>query len=173
MEQRKQAIIDALSKFMHQRSGMDPHNYGDYASYRSEQRSVTRDLHHARTLLGAVSWRDSITADDLIAASKSAYSGRLTIVEDSGRVRIEYCTGQYFPTEYRRAVCAVLAAALWDYTRDHAMPAPSGKVKRTVGKGAFAFEQEHDSIEGKTPGDWLRSYFRKEFGRTIGNRWFD
>ena len=156
MEQRKQAIIDALSKFMHQRSGMDPQNYGDYASYRSEQRSVTRDLHHARTLLGAVSWRDSITADDLIAASKRAYSGRLTIVEDSGRVRIEYCTGQYFPTEYRRAVCAVLAAALWDYTRTSAMPD----------------DATLESIK-QSPGTWLREHFRREFGRTISNRWFD
>jgi hypothetical protein len=27
--------------------------------------------------------------------------------------------------------------------------------------------------DGKSAGDWLRSHFRKEFGRTIANRWFD
>lgn len=42
-----------------------------------------------------------------------------------GAVTIDYCTGQYWPTEYRRAVCAVLASAIWDYWREHAMPAPS------------------------------------------------
>ena len=169
---RKSAIIAALHKFVAQRPGLEYCNYGDAAIYRSEMRSITADRHHAETLLTAVSWRDSITADDLIKAAEHAFSGRLSIKEIDGKVRLEYCTGQYFPTEYRKAVCAVLASALWDYARAN-MPAPSGKVKRVSGVGAFRTESEHDSINGLSPGDWLRKHFRSEFGRSIGNRWFN
>ena len=169
----KTAILETLHKFTAQRAGLEFANYGDVSSYRSEMRAITADRHHAETLLAAVSWRDTITADDLIRASEHAFSGRLSIKEQDGKVRLEYCTGQYFPTEYRKAVCAVLSSALWDYTRTHAMPAPSGKVKRVSGVGPFAVESEHDSIEGVSPGDWLRKHFRKEFGRSVANRWFN
>jgi hypothetical protein len=49
------------------------------------------------------------------------------------------------------------------------MPAPIGKLTRTHGP----FTTEHDNIEGKTPGDWLRDTFKREFGRGITNRWFN
>lgn len=68
------------------------------------------------------------------------------------RVRIDYCTGQYFPTEYRRAVCRVLASALWAHTRDTI----SGEV-----------------LAGRSPGDRIRKYFRTWFGRTIASRYFN
>lgn len=148
MEQRKQAILDTLRKFIAQRPGLEFANYGDVSAYRSEMRSITKDRHHAETLLNAVAWRDSITADDLIRASQGAFSGRLTITEQDGKVRIDYCTGQYFPTEYRRAVCAVLASAFWDYWREN-------------------------SLQPKVTGDSIRATARKEFGRSIGSRWFN
>lgn len=212
MEPRKQAILTALDKFVRQRAGLEFGNYGDVTSYRAEQRSITKDLHHYRELERYVSWRDSITADMLLEAARSAYSGRLTLkgayisgyyvmgqhtsvawhtdkesaereakrggyrVEaalgkcgsDHG-VQIEYCTGQYFPTEYRRAACAVLASAIWAAMRAN-MPAPrEPRLTRTHG----TFTSEHDNIEGKTPGDWLRSKARAEFGRGIAARWFN
>lgn len=190
MEPRKQAILDALDAFVNQRPGMDPHNYGDWKSYRSESRSITRDLHNYRTLRRAVAWRDSITAEDLKAAFR-AYSGRLTCkvewhqydaatcpgapcgdcCDHRGapyRVTLDYCTGQYFPTEYRKAACAVLASALWDRKRED-MPAPRGKLTRTRGP----FTTEHDNIEGMTPGDWMRRSFRREFGAALQRRYFD
>jgi len=170
---RKSAIIAALHKFVAQRPGLEFGNYGDVSAYRSEMRSITADRHHAETLLAAVSWRDSITADDLIRASEHAFSGRLSIKIEGDKVTIDYCAGQYFPTEYRKAVCAVLASALWDYTRTHAMPAPSGKIKRMAGVGAFKYETEHNNIGGMSPGEWLRKHFRAEFGRTVANRWFN
>jgi hypothetical protein len=148
MPTERQAILDALDKFTRQRSGMDSRNYGDVASYRSEQRSITRDLHDFRALLAAVSLRDGIDATELKEAFR-AFSGRLTW--DGSR--LDYCTGQYFPTEYRKAACAVLASALWEYTR---AGMPTGGT--------------HD---GRSNGDYLRDYFRKEFGRGIANRWFN
>ena len=177
MEARKQAILAALDKFVRQRAGLEFGNYGDVTSYRAEQRSITKDLHHYRELERYVTWRDSITADMLLAAARDAYSGRLTLNDnratyDDGSIYfaygVEYCTGQYFPTEYRRAACAVLASAIWAAMRAD-MPAPrEPRLTRTHG----TFTSEHDNIEGKTPGDWLRSKARREFGRGIASRWF-
>jgi hypothetical protein len=174
MEPRKQAIIDALRKFMNQRSGIEFGNYGDVRAYRSEMRSITKDLHHARALMDAVEYSD-ITADDLLKAAQGAFSGRLTIAEDAPGTEspftLDYCTGQYFPTEYRRAVCAVLASALWEYTREHCMPPVADK------RGQHGEEQYLLNVGGVAPmrvsaGAWLRAHFRQQFGRGIASRWF-
>jgi hypothetical protein len=135
------AILNALRAWVAQRPGLEFGNYGDVAAYREEQRGIIRDKKQAEILLEAVKWRTSITADDLKAAFR-AYSGRLSWDGE----KLDYCTGQYWPTEYRRAVCAVLAAALWDYARE-VYPAKNG-------------------VE-------LRAYFKREFGRTIARRWFN
>ena len=141
-------IIAALYRWIKQRPGLDPRNYGtSWQAYRHESRSITRDLNQARVLLRAVEWRSSIDAEALKSALKHSYSGRLSWNGES----LDYCTGQYWPTEFRRAVCAVLASALWDYARE------SGQDK--IGKGS--------------PGDNLRTWARKEFGRAIGGRWFN
>lgn len=162
---KKQQIITALRAFVAQRSGMDWHDYGDVTSYRAEQRSITRDGKEARELLRAVELRDSITADDIIAASKRAYSGRLLIVERAdGAVAVDYCTGQYFPTEYRRAVCAVLASALWERARQD-MPAPTLHHNSETGETV-------ERYRGLRAGDYLRAGFRREYGRGLASRWF-
>ena len=104
---------------------------------------------NVRELLRYVELRASITADDIIEASKRAYSGRLTITaSDDGKVLIDYCTGQYFPTEYRKAACAVLSQAIWDYKRKN-------------------------TLLPNVTGDRLRATFRREFGRGMASRWFN
>jgi hypothetical protein len=145
----RETIIDALYSFARQRPGLEFGNYGDVSAYRSEMRSITKDLHDARILLGALN-RSSIDAETLKRAF-SAYSGRLSIVETDKGVKLDYCTGQYWPTEYRRAVCAVAASALWDHYRD-----------------GFAASAK----AGESPGDAIRRCFRFEFGRSIARRWF-
>lgn len=158
MEKRKENLLTALRAFVRQRPGLEFANYGDLKAYRAELRSITKDLSHAQELLAAVAWRDSITADAIIKASKGAYSGRLTISEpQSGHFELDYCTGQYWPTEYRRAVCAVLSSALWGYWRD-AAPAGAGHV------------EPHSNLTNV--GDWIRKQARGEFGRSIAARWF-
>jgi hypothetical protein len=147
-------IMEALHGFIAQRGGIEPGNYGDYASYRQEQRSVTRDRHHAERLLGAIRWRDSIGADQLKEAMKRAFSGRLSW--ENGRV--EYTAGQYFPTEYRKAVCAVAAAALWDYWREGYINATPEEYQE--GRAAII---AHD----------IRKSASKEFGLEIAKRYFD
>ena len=149
MDNRKEALLDALRAFISARPGLEFANYGDVSSYRSEMRSITKDRHHAEALLAAVSWRDSIKADDIIAASERAFSGRLEIHEVEGSFLVSYCTGQYFPTEYRRAVCAVLSSALWHYWREC----------ETFGDDCGA--------------DYIRKTAKRELGRSVASRWFN
>lgn len=164
MTDTRQAILDALDAFVRQRSGMDWRNYGDAASYRDEQRSITRDLHDYRELRRAVQWREGIDADALREAFR-AFSGRL---QWDGR-QLDYCTGQYFPTEYRKAACAVLAAALWDYAREN-MPEGS---RQGASEGTLWYPPFTPGKPRISAGDWLRQYFRREFGRGIQSRWFN
>lgn len=166
MNARKQNLLNALRAFIQQRSGMDPQNYGDWKAYRAESRSVTKDLHHARALLSYVACRDSITAERIVAASRGAFSGRLTI-EPRGKdgFAVSYCTGQYFPTEYRRAVCAVLASAIWDWAREECMP--SGVLVHNSETG-----ETFKRYEGLRAGDYLRRFARRELGRSIAGRFF-
>lgn len=135
----KNNIIAALYKFTSQRPGLEFANYGDVSAYRSELRSITKDLRHARELLAAVEHDDDITAEHLI---KAAGSGRLSVTLEGDKVTLDYCTGQCWPTEYRRAVCAVLASALWDSWRAELPVDAEGKedalrlrAKRTFSKG--------------------------------------
>ena len=148
MDTRKETIIACLRKFIAQRPGLEFGNYGDVSAYRSEMRSITKDRHHAEAMLSSVAWRDSITADTILEASKHAFSGRLTITEPTpGRFVLEYGTGQYWPTEYRRAVCSVLSSALWDYWRECGGAASTG--------------------------DAIRKTAAAELSRSIAQRWFN
>lgn len=139
----KAELIDALGAWIRQRPGLKFGNYGDVSSYRSELRSITRDLNEARTMLRYVS-TSQIDAAGLLYALRHAYSGRLSWDED--KRRLDYCTGQYWPIEYRRAVCAVLASAIWDYWRD--------------------------GLTGENIGDRIRKSAHRTFGRAIASRWF-
>ena len=166
---RKEQILQAFRAFIAQRSGMDWRDYGDAASYRSEQRRVTKDRHAAETLLSAVAWRDSITAEKIEEAARHAFSGRCSLVWSDKGVAVDYCTGQYFPTEYRRAVAAVMASALWDYFRDN-MPAP---VYKHHGDADHLPMQTTALYDGLSAGDWLRRKARQEFGRGLQQRYFN
>ena len=163
----KTAILQALARFIAQRPGLEFGNYGDAAAYRSEMRSITRARHIAEQLLSYVAIRDSITADRILAAARDRFSGRLSITERAdGACVIDYCAGQYFPTEYRKAAAAVLAGAIWDWLRDECMPAP-----RDGGNGHTYVDTPDGEII--RPGDWLRRAARREFGRTIAARYFN
>lgn len=147
------ALLRALRGWVAQRPGLDPRNYishgGDETgrrAYRAEVAGIRRNLHDARILLVAVEHaRYGIPADALARACASAYGGRLRWTWDGHTGRLDYCTGQYWPTEYRAAVCAVLAAALW----------------------AAAREARPDE-----DGDALRRHFRAVYGRGVAGRWF-
>lgn len=197
MEPRKQAIMEALRTFVAQRPGFDPGNY-DRAGYLADSRMVQRQARDFRELARAVESTDGITADALMEAARSAFSGRLEIAEFPEGPHVTYTAGQYVCTEYRAAACATMARALWDWTREHAMPAPiKHRVKNYHGDAnPSALPELHAACEERNrrgadtcyledyyraPGnpdkllraaDWLRAHFRREFGRGIQSRWF-
>lgn len=150
----RDAILNALESWIHQRPGLEFANYGDVAAYRAEQRAILTDKKHALILLSAVKWRESITAEQIKAGFR-AYSGRLSWDGE----KLDYCTGQYWPTEYRAAACAVLASILWAYWRDCADPATEGEPTQQPGIVDI--------------GGYIRKQARREFGRTIAGRWFN
>lgn len=107
------AISTAMRRliiFAAQNPGFDPANYGGCASaYRSDSRQAQKAWREFYDLV----WHyniERLSNDDLQQAGKQAFSGRL---EWNGK-EWDYCTGQYFPTEYRWAAVAVLKAALFN-----------------------------------------------------------
>src|SRR5512138_2690296 len=143
----KDTLVELLQNWIKQKPGLEFCNYGDRSSYFSEMRSITKQRHDAETLLRSVEW-SGITADELLNAFR-AFSGRLEVKHDEKKgYYLSYCTGQYFPTEYRAAACAVLARALWDYHRP-------------------------DYNDQENAGDKMRAMFRRMFGRGIQSRWLD
>ena len=156
MHPTAEPILHALEKYTARRPGLDPRLYitpGDWRNglraYRAESRSVTRDRHDAEYLLRQVAL-SQITGAQLVEAARHAFAGRLEIRQTERGVELEYTAGQYEPTEYRAAVCAVLASALWYHHRDGLKPEP-----------------------GQSAGDAIRAKFRRLYGRRIARRWFD
>lgn len=122
----KETLCALLRSHISSRSGLDPLDYArdwrdndGITAFRSDQRKIARDGKEARLLLAFVEGRDSITADDIVYAGERAFSGRLSFAEaPDGTMRIDYCTGQHYPTEYRAAVCALLASVIRKYWHD-------------------------------------------------------
>ena len=130
---KKQTIIDALNAWVSQRPGLDYRNYGDPVAYRAEVRSIGKDMQHARALINYVAWHDSITAEMILDAADNG--GRLSIVVKGDTVAIDYCTGQYWPTEYRPAVCRLLSSVIWHWLRDNMLdPATGNDIRRQAAR---------------------------------------
>ena len=112
MQPTKQQLISALRAFVAQRPNLEPGNCATLADYRAESRTITAQRDDALALLAAVEARESITAADMLAMLRD----RLTW--DADRGELEYAIGQYWPTEYRRAVALACAGMLWAYWRE-------------------------------------------------------
>ena len=206
-------ILSLMETFIRSRPGLEFANYGDVSAYRSESRAITRDRDHALTLLRYVRWT-SIDATALREAFRGAFGGRLTLGENrvckdchrdpalqhdhAPRFTLSYCAGQYYPTEYRRAACAVLASAIWAYWRDNLGEPEAWQVcewgarhmdghptkdraiaeQRLTESGGRVYGhvvELHANARGDwlPAGDYLRAKARAEFGRTIASRWFN
>jgi hypothetical protein len=154
----KGAIIEALRKHVKQRSGIDWRNYGgNYAAFLAEHKRIAMQRKDALTLVAAVERNDEITAEKLTEAF-SAFGGRLSIRETNGAISLDYCTGQYFPVEYRAAACAICAQALWEYFRNQA------KEQTMHSENINIREAIHELA--------LNAFGRRVFGRGIAARWF-
>ena len=155
----KAQLVAAFRAFINQRPGFDYANYGAPAPYRVDCRVVARQRAEALRLLSAIEWRDSITAEAI--AEQLTGSGRLSMVIKGDSVALDYCAGQYYATEYRAAAARALAAVLWNHVRIHSMPTPTVRADDDM------------RYDGLSAGDWLRRYFRREFGRGLASRYFN
>ena len=127
----RETILDTLHAWVRQRPGLDPRNYiSDWrdtagrAAYRSDSRSITRQLRDARAMLRYIELRPTITGADLLAALNMG--GRLTYTPGRG---LDYTTGQYWSMEYRAAVCRVLSGVIWDYLREGMADSDGDKLR--------------------------------------------
>jgi hypothetical protein len=145
-------LLDTLHHFINQRPGLDPRNYisghrdaDGRAAYRADARGITRDLHDARALIRYIELHPTIDAQRIIDAARGR---RLTIKPAGESFKIDYLTGQYWPTEYRAAVARVLSDAIWEYFRT-------------------------DCLRDQTGADAIRTLARKELTAPIARRWFN
>jgi hypothetical protein len=110
-------VVRVLAAYAAQNPGLE---YGNYCAagrsdaagrraYFAEARGITRQLHRVRE---AVHCAHAVRDADLVEAAGLAFSGRLSITVDGDRATVAYCTGQYWPTEYRAAVAAVIERAI-------------------------------------------------------------
>ena len=105
----------ALRAFILQRPRFEPANYGGCASaYRADYARCLADRNDGLALLAHVSRASDATAMERSIAD-ALHGSRLEW--NDGAQSLDYCTGQYFPTEYRNAACQLLARALWAYWR--------------------------------------------------------
>lgn len=138
----KHTLTNLIRKFIAQRSGIEWRNYmrdgNDTAGRAALRADYSRILKHgrdARALLRAVEL-SSITAETI--AERLNTGGRLSLVGE----RLDYTTGQYFPTEYRAAVCNLLSSLLIDHyghnnATDERKPLARARdwASRNVGRG--------------------------------------
>lgn len=120
-----------LIAFVNQRPGLDFANYGDIKAYRSESRSITKDKAHFFELLALAQSRIP-DFDAKLTKALTESNGRLTM-NDKGE--LQYCAGQYFPTEYRPAACGIIKGLIWDDYRDEVWPSGELKGKRIYETG--------------------------------------
>ncbi len=135
---------ELLQAFVNQRPGMDPRDYASYTDYRREAREITRDLHDFRALL-SLAFYTVPNLDEKLTELLSRESGRLTLKNG----RLEYCTGQYFPTEYRPAACRALVSILWR-------------------QRAAELEKSGEEYTGED----IRKYFRRRLPRRTAQNYF-
>lgn len=108
--------IEKLKNFVNQRPGFEFANYGSMKNYRADYTEALKDKHSFYELLALA--QNFVTYSELqetLFIYLKRNSGRLTLDENNN---LQYCVGQYFPTEYRAAACRILAGLLWDIIRD-------------------------------------------------------
>jgi hypothetical protein len=150
-------ILDALEKFIKSRPGLDPANYGTHwSAYRSELRSIANDRKRALKVLDEARALNPHKPELLIDAFR-AFSGRLTWnpkiepcdwCPTGSPAHLDYCTGQYYPTEYRKAAASVLELYVSSWQQWFSRENPQKFVYRTI-----------EDV--------------KAANRSIGNHWFD
>lgn len=139
---------EKLVRFVNQRPGLDFSNYGDVSAYRSESREITKDRQDFFELFALASRRcDNL--EQQLTDHLSKTSDRLLLNKDGN---LEYCTGQYFPTEYRPAANRVLRTLIWNSYRD---------------------EKDSEGKEVYTDGHQIRKAIKRNLSRRVSKHYFN
>ena len=113
-------VIEALCKYVNQRPSLEPADYGGglegWRLYRRESAEITRDRSDFYELLNlALRLYDREELNALLFDRLTNTGERLTIEPTDNGHKLEYTTGQYWPTEYRPACSRVIVSAIWRY----------------------------------------------------------
>jgi len=149
--------IEKLTKFVNQRPGLDFCNYGDVSAYRSESAEITRDRTDYFELLSLAFSRIN-NLNEVAENYLKNSSGRLTL-NDKGN--LEYCTGQYFPTEYRPSVNRILANLIWASYRD--------ETKYIADNDKIGYTGDHVYKDGNE----MRKAIKRNVSRRIMKNYFN
>ena len=118
----------ALRAFVAQRPGFERGDYNTPSAYRADQKRAMRDKADALALINA--FPDEAARGFL----EKHLDGRLRL--EGGK--LEYITGQYYPTEYRAAVCRAVSDALralsWAQSQER-LAETRQRMARIVGRG--------------------------------------
>ena len=109
----EKTTIEKLVKFVAQRPCLEFANYGDSKSYNAESREITKDRNDFYELL-CLAQRRIENLESKLTYNLEQTNGRLILKNG----QLEYCTGQYFPTEYRPAASRILAQLIFNDYRD-------------------------------------------------------
>lgn len=118
---------EAIAQFISSRPGFDFNNYGDIPAYRADVAEAGRQLNDARKLLRYVEMAGIPITD----ANFRSFGGRLSF----DGVKLDYCAGQYYPLEYRRAAAAVLASAIWHCWNEQGLGVDAMRRKASLAFG--------------------------------------
>ena len=123
-----QEIKSALRAFVAQRPGFDYRKYNTASAYRADQKRTMRDKADALALINA--FPDEAARGFL----EKHLDGRLRLDGD----QLEYTAAQYYPTEYRAAVCRAVSDALrslsWAQSQER-LAETRKRMARIVGRG--------------------------------------
>lgn len=108
----KHEVSEKFYAWVNQKPGLEWVNYGNSAALRSEYRKIAQQKTRACEALNVF---NALPYDEICLRSAMRYfSGRLSF-DKSGN--LQYCTGQYWPTEYRLAAAVVLEGYVFELTR--------------------------------------------------------
>ena len=139
--------ISLLCKFVDSRPCLDFNNYGHVKIYRTESREITNDRKDFYELLNVARWEVE-NLNDKIGQYLTSSSDRLTFENN----KLQYITGQYYPTEYRPAACRVVKSILW---REF--------MNAKTSEGANKYETGHD----------IRKAIKKHLSRRVSRLYFN
>lgn len=107
MEQAE--VARKFKSWIEQKPGLDPYNYSSRSQMNGEYRRIAQQKDRALQALDLF-W-DLPYSEEYMHEAMRSFSGRLQF-DDKGE--LTYCTGQYWPTEYRLAAAVVLESYIWE-----------------------------------------------------------